>query len=185
MLVSCTGCRIFSTSQIATNSLHLAPFGLSFFLAMPPSIPPVIAPYLSDPPPDSLLLIASVLDAPANWLVVRSISAALQERQDQNAHPINHETTTRSSARRVVFLSLLRPLSLWNEIGKKAVRSCTRSCSTFAPDIHQLLTHNCRVWIFQASLRSGKYSTLMDLKSMGKLHVRRTQLELLHYALTG
>jgi elongator complex protein 6 len=88
---------------------------------MPTPTPQILLPYLSNLSVGSLLLITSVLNASANWLVVRCILAALQG--DQNAQPRErNDTTGTNNSRRVILLSFLRPLSLWVEIGKKAVR---------------------------------------------------------------
>jgi hypothetical protein len=89
---------------------------------MPTPTPEVLLPYISNGVAGSLLLITSVLNAPANWLVVRCILAALQG--DQHARPFGQNETTRISIpRKVVVFSFLRPMSLWVEIGKKAVRA--------------------------------------------------------------
>jgi hypothetical protein len=123
------------------NANRLSPTCLLklFFLAMPTPIPPILSPYLSAASPGSLLLITSVLSAPANWLVVRSISTALHVDQARNARPSENISGARaSSGRRVILLSILRPLSLWAETGKKAVCNCVESRRNFRAQ--QLLT---------------------------------------------
>lgn len=130
------------------------------FLAMPTPIPQILSPYLSSLSTGSLLLVTSVLNAPANWLVLRCMLAALH--RDQNAHHLDqHDTTQGSNSSRVVLLSFIRPLGLWAEIGKKAVREA-RSCRTLLCSIEVSDTSG-RVWTFRPSLRTDEYSTSMAL----------------------
>ena len=127
---------------------------------MPTPIPQILSPYLSSLSTGSLLLVTSVLNAPANWLVLRCILAALQ--RDQNAHQFDqNDTTQRSNSTRVVFLSFIRPLGLWIEIGKKAVGEA-RSCMTLLCSI-EISDTSGRAWTFPPSLRIDKCSISMAL----------------------
>lgn len=89
---------------------------------MPTPTSQVLLPYLSDLSAGSLLFVTSVLNAPANWLIVRCILAVLHG--DQDARPLGQNETARAlNPRKVILLSFLRSLSLWVEVGKKAVRA--------------------------------------------------------------
>ncbi|EXJ79595.1 hypothetical protein A1O3_07874 [Capronia epimyces CBS 606.96] len=80
---------------------------------MPSSIPVPLAAYIADClAPDTQTLVTSVLTTPSPWLSLRLLYATLYGVDDgpRHAQQTGHE---------VVFVSLLRPLSLWAEMGKK------------------------------------------------------------------
>ncbi|EXJ85393.1 hypothetical protein A1O1_05757 [Capronia coronata CBS 617.96] len=80
---------------------------------MPSSIPAPLAAYIADClTPDSQTLVTSVLSTPAPWLCLRLLYAGLYGVEDSARH-------TEQTGHEVIFVSLLRPLSLWTEMGKK------------------------------------------------------------------
>ncbi|OCT54066.1 hypothetical protein CLCR_10463 [Cladophialophora carrionii] len=90
---------------------------------MPPAIPPPLVSYL-----DSSLaslhgqtLVTSVLGTPSPWLLLRFVYAAIYGTgDDPEARQVGTgPDEVRLGERPVVFVSLLRPLSLWLEMGKK------------------------------------------------------------------
>lgn len=115
---------------------------------MPSAIPPPLASYIESCliPTHSQTLITSVLNAPSPWLCLRFLYGAL--------YGVGDEVETRDflAARQrgsndsmpVVFVSLLRPLNLWIEMGKKMVRALQYLglgflCFFLAPDMEAAL----------------------------------------------
>jgi elongator complex protein 6 len=90
---------------------------------MPNPIPPVLEPYLA-PSPQSLTLITATLDATANWLVLRFIYAALNAKSPslQGGPSADVKTDTPYGNLQVIFVSLLRGLEQWREMGRRVVR---------------------------------------------------------------
>lgn len=88
---------------------------------MPDAIPPVLLPYIQDSLVSArLILIGSTLSTPANWLVVRFLHAAIHASKhdpDSAQDPAGHHDATSG----FVLVSLLRPIDLWIELGKKIV----------------------------------------------------------------
>ncbi|KAI1628884.1 hypothetical protein EDD37DRAFT_24766 [Exophiala viscosa] len=84
---------------------------------MPTAIPPTLAAYIQAClAARTQTLVTSVLSTPSPWLCLRLLYAAL--------HGIEGQTLDRSEpvsrdSRPVIFVSLLRPLSLWTETGRK------------------------------------------------------------------
>ena len=89
--------------------------------SMPDVIPTLLLPYvegcLQSP---ALTLVTSTLSTPGNWLLTRFLHAALHSnggtstlRSQSSVSTISHPS--------VVFVSVLHPLELWNELGKKNV----------------------------------------------------------------
>ena len=83
-------------------------------------ITPLLAPYLSNPPPTSLVLLTSVLGASTNWLVLRFIFAGLSneaiERSRRSEGSNEHEDDLS-----VVLVSFLRDWDFWREGGRRLV----------------------------------------------------------------
>jgi hypothetical protein len=94
---------------------------------MPPTIPPALGSYLESSLASlhGQTLITSELSTPSQWLLVRFVYAALYGAgDDPEARQLDAGTDgVRVGERPVVFVSLLRPLSLWIEMGKKMVCS--------------------------------------------------------------
>lgn len=103
---------------------------------MPPTIPPPLAAYITDclAPPEPVrsrqqrpprahtqTLVTSVLETPAPWLLLRLVYAALYGVEDTDDH--HQQQRPQQGRRHVIFVSLLRPLGLWVEMGKKMVRT--------------------------------------------------------------
>ncbi|EHY54534.1 hypothetical protein HRR83_004343 [Exophiala dermatitidis] len=99
---------------------------------MPPTIPPPLAAYITDclAPPEPVrsrqqrpprahtqTLVTSVLETPAPWLLLRLVYAALYGVEDTDDH--HQQQRPQQGRRHVIFVSLLRPLGLWVEMGKK------------------------------------------------------------------
>ena len=95
-------------------------------------IPLILSPYFEAPPAGSLTLVTSVLNATSNWLLLRAIYAALYGVNDDGgtdyAQIRELGGPREREQRRVVFVSLLRGLDLWKELGRKAVREIRRHC---------------------------------------------------------
>jgi hypothetical protein len=94
---------------------------------MPSAIPAALAPYLDSSLsiPHSQLLVTSILSTPSPWLLVSFIFANLYGARDDGENQyVGAPGEQAGEVRRpAVFLSFLRPLSLWVEMGKKMVRS--------------------------------------------------------------
>ncbi|KAJ9609094.1 hypothetical protein H2200_006865 [Cladophialophora chaetospira] len=91
---------------------------------MPPAIPPPLAAYLesSISSPHSQILITSVLSTPPTWLLLRLIYVQLHgvgDDSDNQQLPRRGSGRPESGERKILFVSLTRPLSLWTEMGKK------------------------------------------------------------------
>lgn len=85
-----------------------------------PPIPPLLSPLLQTPlKVCSLSLLASVLSASTNWLVLRFVYTALRE------NSLNDDGTTGEI--RVLMFSWLRGLELWREMGRKLGVDFSRS----------------------------------------------------------
>jgi len=86
---------------------------------MPSAIPPTLAAYIQECLAlHSQTLVTSVLSTPSTWLCLRLVYAALHGIEDRTLD--RSEPVSRDS-RPVIFVSLLRPLSLWTEMGRKLV----------------------------------------------------------------
>lgn len=96
---------------------------------MPNPIPPSLASYLSACfAPNNAhgqTLLTSTLNTPSPWLTLRFIYAAIYGLGDDSnpsfASRRSMGDLSSSDGRPVLFVSLLRPLALWTEIGKKLV----------------------------------------------------------------
>jgi hypothetical protein len=97
---------------------------------MPNPIPPSLASYLSAClAPNNAhgqTLLTSTLNTPSPWLTLRFVYAAIYGLGDDSSLPSVASRRSvgdlnSSDGRPVLFLSLLRPLALWTEIGKKLV----------------------------------------------------------------
>ncbi|ETI28514.1 hypothetical protein G647_00964 [Cladophialophora carrionii CBS 160.54] len=90
---------------------------------MPPAIPPPLVSYLESSLASlhGQTLITSVLVTPSPWLLLRFVYAAIYGvGDDGEARQVGTgPDEVRLGERPVVFVSLLRPLSLWLEMGKK------------------------------------------------------------------
>ena len=82
-----------------------------------------LKPFLHKKLPNSLSLVSCTLTQTAYWLLVLLGDARLNERSSR-APTQAEPTTTRTSTRedRIVVVSLLRPRSVWEELGSKVVR---------------------------------------------------------------
>ena len=83
-------------------------------------IPSLLSPYLSPCPPNSLLLLTSVLGASTNWLLLRFLLATFSpklcsESQNKEGSAIN------GGEAKVVFISFLRDWEFWRDGGKRLV----------------------------------------------------------------
>jgi hypothetical protein len=84
--------------------------------------PTLLQPYLEDSlGADSLSLVTSTLSAPASWLLVQFLKAALDIHGEQDSGP---QTTPQQSS--IVFVSIHRPQEAWIELSRKVV-----SCSVY------------------------------------------------------
>lgn len=88
---------------------------------MNPIIPPALADHVQQCLEyQSLTLVTSVLDTPANWLLARFLAIALQN--DRTKSPTSAlQATGTSESRRAIFVSLWRSFSLWSELTGKLV----------------------------------------------------------------
>ncbi|KAL2424576.1 hypothetical protein ABEF95_003063 [Exophiala dermatitidis] len=102
---------------------------------MPPTIPAPLAAYVTDclAPAEPVrskqqrprtqtqthtqTLVTSVLETPAPWLILRLVYAVLYGIEDTDDH--HQQQQPQQGQRQVIFVSLLRPLGLWVEMGKK------------------------------------------------------------------
>ncbi|KAK5465439.1 hypothetical protein LTS15_002002 [Exophiala xenobiotica] len=85
---------------------------------MPSAIPPSVASYVqASLGAQSQTLITSVLSTPSTWLALRVVYAAIHGVEDvSRGHSLGQHAV---ESRPVIFVSLLRPLSLWTEMGRK------------------------------------------------------------------
>ena len=93
---------------------------------MPPPIPPVIVPYLQEClSTPSQILVTSVLDAPATWLVLRFLAAVLLGVDDEDRKTQASESGRSTvSGQTVTFISFVHSFEMWADIGKKMVYRC-------------------------------------------------------------
>ncbi len=92
---------------------------------MPSAIPPSLASYIqASLDSQSQTLITSVLSTPSTWLALRVVYAAIHGVEDiSRGHSLGLGSSHNAvESRPVIFVSLLRPLSLWSEMGRKMVR---------------------------------------------------------------
>jgi hypothetical protein len=102
---------------------------------MPEVVPSLLLPYLGNAlEPASLTLVTSTLTTPTNWLLVRFLYAVLhgvdgaaRSTPNSAANPVNLKAS-------IIFVSIVRPLDLWNELCKKVV-----SIAPCFPPVQQLL----------------------------------------------
>ncbi|KAJ9498600.1 hypothetical protein LTR99_007949 [Exophiala xenobiotica] len=138
---------------------------------MPSAIPPSIASYIqASLDAQSQTLITSVLSTPSTWLALRVVYAAIHGVEDVSR---GHSLALGSShhaveSRPVIFVSLLRPLSLWTEMGRK-----------MGLDVQSLLKNRRIIYIDGLSFPSGHSSPAdplllptMKLKSLDLSAVR-------------
>ena len=79
-------------------------------------IPPLLGPYLSSfSQSNSLILVTSVLNASANWLVLRFVAAALQSPE------VGIDAQSATPATKVVLVSFLRDWEFWRSEGRRLV----------------------------------------------------------------
>lgn len=88
-----------------------------------PSIPPLLSPYLSLPPPSSLILLTSVLGASTNWLLLRFLCAALGVSKTGGYASTEERGEGGGGDVRVVLVSFLRGWRGWREGGRRVVSS--------------------------------------------------------------
>ncbi len=74
-------------------------------------IPPLLEPYTYLPPPESLVLLTSVLGASTNWLVLRFLYDALSPNRDSAAE----------SETAVVLVSFMRDFDFWRDGARRLV----------------------------------------------------------------
>jgi hypothetical protein len=102
---------------------------------MPSAVPPSLASYIqASLDAQSQTLITSVLNTPSTWLALRVVYAAIHGVEDVSrghslALDLSHHAV---ESRPFIFVSLLRPLSLWTEMGRKMVRVLLRVWLTFS-----------------------------------------------------
>jgi hypothetical protein len=85
---------------------------------MPTAIPAPLAPYVADSlSANTQTLVTSVLSTPPPWLLLRLLYGTLYGVEEDA--PGRREQ--KQIGQQVIFVSLLRPLSLWIEMGKKMV----------------------------------------------------------------
>ncbi|KAJ5885153.1 hypothetical protein N7495_009663 [Penicillium taxi] len=85
-------------------------------MPLQPPLPPLITPYVSSQPENSLTLISSILGATSNWLVLRFLHAAL--RQESNNASLGFDEP-HGSKRPVVLVSFLRGWEFWKAEAKR------------------------------------------------------------------
>lgn len=128
-IANCVGRTTF-TKKLFTISTS----GLVLHQNMPNPIPPPLASYISGclTPSNahSAILLTSTLSTPSPWLTLRFIYAALYGTGDDglsSTSGVSRRTVddldSSNNGYPVIFVSLLRPLALWVEIGKKLVRA--------------------------------------------------------------
>ncbi|KIX07526.1 uncharacterized protein Z518_02179 [Rhinocladiella mackenziei CBS 650.93] len=88
---------------------------------MPPIIPPALAAFIQQSlSPHTQTLITPVLSTSSTWLCLRFIYAALYGFEDVDGAPqIGTGSDPTTGIEKVICVSLLMPLSLWVEMGKK------------------------------------------------------------------
>jgi elongator complex protein 6 len=89
-------------------------------------IPPDLSPYIQIPSPDSLVLLTSVQNANANWLILRYLYAAFgrdaQTRRTLHTSVDNAPELDRQDVdSNVLVVSWLRDLDFWQTEAKRAV----------------------------------------------------------------
>lgn len=85
-----------------------------------PPLPPLLTSYLSTQPESSLTLISSILGATSNWLVLRSLYAALSSSSSSNAS-LGLDELHNGIKRKVVLVSFLRGWEFWRAEAKRLV----------------------------------------------------------------
>lgn len=91
---------------------------------MPPNIPASLATYIQACLEHrASTLITSILSTPSTWLALRVVYAAIYGVEDSvlGRHGAAAAPGPNNETRPVIFVSLLRPLSLWVEMGRKVV----------------------------------------------------------------
>lgn len=88
------------------------------------TLPTALAPYISSSlNAGGRILITSVLNAPSHWLVLRFIYAALHGVDENNRSKPGENVDHVHTRHQIILASLLKPLALWAESGKKVVRN--------------------------------------------------------------
>lgn len=87
-------------------------------------LPPLLQPYLSPPPANSLVLLTSVLGASTNWLVLRWICSLLEGDRGDEVPELGASETGTASGPTVVLCSFLREGGFWREGAGRMVGLC-------------------------------------------------------------
>ncbi|KAF2757288.1 hypothetical protein EJ05DRAFT_385043 [Pseudovirgaria hyperparasitica] len=86
----------------------------------PPRIPPLLHPYVSLAPPDSLTLLTSVLGASTNWLILRYILGAF-DTKGKNGDEAESSRLASNGDVKVVLVSFLRDWDFWRTEARRSV----------------------------------------------------------------
>jgi len=96
----------------------------------PRTIPPLLHPYTTLPPPTSLILLTSVLNASTNWLLLRFLCGALTSDEREGREKGREEAEKAREAYgegevKIVFVSFMREYEFWRREAGRCV--CTYS----------------------------------------------------------
>ncbi|KAL1959628.1 hypothetical protein VTO42DRAFT_1663 [Malbranchea cinnamomea] len=117
---------------------------------MPTPTAPILAPYTSPPPAQTLTLITSVLSATSNWLILRFLCDALSQVEAQTEEGLSGLGGRRGGVgrrkRRVVLVSFLRGWEFWRiearRIGLDLARLANEKNFAFVDGLSELFSHD-------------------------------------------
>jgi len=92
---------------------------------MPDFIPPILSPYLERCAESGQTLLTTTIHDAGIWLILRLLLAAINPEPDvrsERVHPSSGYDVEPPRVR-IVFASILRPLHVWTELGRKVVGS--------------------------------------------------------------
>ena len=89
-------------------------------------IPPLLAPYVMLPQPNSLTLVTGVLGATTNWLILRFLAVALanlghDDTRKAHVRPIGDGWNPEEDEVRIVLVSFSRDWAFWKGEGARTV----------------------------------------------------------------
>jgi hypothetical protein len=150
----------FLCNGLHTHAPHHVKKSSSLTLAstMATKIPPLLGPYLADPPEASLILVTGVLGASPNWLTLRYLYSLLKAPAASSAtSSLDDGIPSNADETGVILLSFMRDFGFWKDGAGRLVGR------PFAGERRMLQTKTSyRVWILNTSRGREDSSLWMD-----------------------